>query len=65
MGYYDQPESVDVSLSFECSECGFENDKADGELLEGTCYATCEKCGEQNEWENDYEPCYCGDHCRC
>ena len=69
MGYYDQPSSVDLVVTFTCQneECKYENENTDGEGLDNTIWATCEKCGEQSDWDApEYQgPCCNSDNCRC
>lgn len=71
MGYYgwDQPDSIDVTVSFECNECQHQNDEIELSVSEGTDFVDvqCEKCKATNLVDlptyEDY--CHCGDHCRC
>ena len=68
MGYYDEPETLDTTVSFTCSECDYEN-----EGTEVSVYVTddsaqdveCVTCGHLNTVSLDTEHCYCGDYCRC
>jgi len=68
MGYYDQPSATDLIVTFVCHNeaCQHENVETDAQALDNVIWATCEKCGEQSDWDvPEYEHCYCGDYCRC
>jgi hypothetical protein len=69
MGYYDQPSSVDLVVTFTChnEECRHENENTDAEALDNVIWAICEKCGEQSDWDApEYQgPCCSSDNCHC
>jgi hypothetical protein len=70
MGYYDQPDTLDATVSFTCSndECEYENKD-----VEVSVYATdevaqdveCAKCGEYNTVSLVVEYCSCDVRCVC
>ena len=70
MGYYDQPEELDTTVSFTCSDEDCEHENSDVEVC---VYKTddtaedvpCEKCGHLNTVSLVTEYCSCGDYCRC
>lgn len=70
MGYYDEPETIDTTISFTCSneECGFENEDVEVCVYKNDDTAEdvpCEKCEHLNTVDLTTEYCSCGDYCRC
>jgi hypothetical protein len=68
MGYYDEPETIDTTVSFTCSECDYENENIDVCVYKTEDVADdveCVTCGHYNKVSLVTEQCSCGDHCRC
>ena len=68
MGYYDEPETLDTTVSFTCSECDFENEDIDVSVYQTDDTAEdveCVVCGHYNTVSLVTEYCSCGDYCRC
>jgi len=70
MGYYDPPETTEVTVSFTCSndECEHENEDVEVSIFSGDDNAEnieCEKCGHYNTVSLAYEHCSCDVRCVC
>lgn len=72
MGYYDEPDTLDTTVSFTCSneECGHENEDVDVSVWATSDTAEdvpCAKCGDLNTVKlGDDSGCICvSDYCRC
>jgi hypothetical protein len=72
MGYYDEPETSEVTVSFTCSndECNHENSEIEVAFF-GSFISTenidveCEKCHLDTQVFIGDESCHCGDRCVC
>jgi hypothetical protein len=70
MGYYDEPQDYEITVSFTCSnpECEHENEDIEtsvGHLYVEDADVDCEECGTTNYVSLGDNSCHCGDHCRC
>lgn len=71
MGYYDEPDTADVTVSFTCTdeECGHENKDIETSVwvTSNTAEVDCEKCEYPNTVSLEYSGCVCAgqEFCRC
>jgi hypothetical protein len=70
MGYYDEPESYDATVSFTCSseECGHENNDIEVavfSLSDEDVDVDCEKCSGSTRVSISRGSCCYQEHCRC
>ena len=71
MGYYDEPDTADVTVSFTCSneECGHENEDIETSVwaTSNTADVDCEKCQYENTVSLEDTGCVCvgQEYCRC
>ena len=68
MGYYDEPETLDTTVSFTCSECDYENEDIEVSIYSGdedVQDVECVVCGHLNDVSLITEHCSCGDYCHC
>lgn len=68
MGYYDEPEFYDITVSFECAECGHENEDVETAVsgrFSTEAPADCTECGYENTVNIEDTTCHCGERCVC
>jgi len=71
MGYYDEPETSEATVSFTCSnnECGHENKELEvsfyGSRFTEEIEVECEKCCLDTKVFIGDDSCHCGDRCVC